>query len=116
MIFESGNNYGYETRAILEELRSIKTVLVGNVPSNIKFGQLLHTQESIDKGNSFTDQEIEAYGYNLIAITTDTNANVKDITYKIKDLSGFISGSEEVSILNKVVGFNSKLLLSNATK
>jgi len=116
MIFESGNNnYGYETRAILEELRSIKTVLVGNVPSNIKFGQLLHTQESIDKGNSFTDKEIEAYGYNLIAITTDTNANVKDITYKIKDLSGFVSGSEEVSILNKVVGFNSKLLISNAT-
>ena len=40
---------GPETRAIIKELKSISNVLVGSVPDNIEFGQLLHTQETLDK-------------------------------------------------------------------
>ena len=71
------NTLGPETRAIIKELKSISNVLVGSVPDNIEFGQLLHTQESLDKSSTFEDTSVNVDGYNLVAITTTNNTDIE---------------------------------------
>jgi hypothetical protein len=111
----SNNGLGQETRAIIKELKSISNVLVGSVPNNIEFGQLLHTQESLDKSSTFEDTVINVDGYNLVAITTTNNTDIRDVSYKLRNLSGSVGSSEEASLLNKVVGFNKEILITNDT-
>jgi|TARA_Y100000296_G_C5120710_1_gene230259 hypothetical protein len=111
----STNGLGYETRAIIKELKSISNVLVGSVPDNIEFGQLLHTQESLDKSSTFIDTSVNVDGYNLVAITTTNNTDIRDVSYKLRNLSGSVGASEEASLLNKVVGFNKEILITNDT-
>ena len=108
-------NLGPETRAIIKELKSISNVLVGQVPNNIEFGQLLHTQETIDKSSTFEDSAVNIDGYNLVAITTTNNTDIRDVSYKLRNLSGSVGASEEASLLNKVVGFNKEILITNDT-
>jgi len=111
----SNNGLGQETRAIIKELKSISNVLVGSVPDNIEFGQLLHTQETLDKSSTFEDTSVNVDGYNLVAITTTNNTDIRDVSYKLRNLSGSVGASEEASLLNKVVGFNKELLVTNDT-
>jgi hypothetical protein len=109
------NTLGPETRAIIKELKSISNVLVGSVPNNIEFGQLLHTQETLDKSSTFEDTAINVDGYNLVAITTTNNTDIRDVSYKLRNLTGSVGASEEASLLNKVVGFNKEILITNDT-
>jgi len=108
-------NLGPETRAIISELRKISNVLVGTVPNNIEFGELLHTQESLDKSSTFEDTIVTTDGYNLVAITTTNNTDIRDVSYKLRNLTGSVGASEEASLLNKVVGFNKEILITNDT-
>ena len=108
------NGLGQETRAILRSLNEIKTVLVGETPASTSRGELVHNQIIIDK-SSTGDTTVNTLGYNLAGISVSKGADLTDVSYTFKSLNNKISNSIEAATLNKVVGLNKNVVVTNDT-
>ena len=108
------NGIGKETRALLRELIDIKTVLVGETPKSTKRGELVHNQIIINKAST-GDTTVNTLGFNLVGISVSKGADITDVSYTFKSLTNKISNSVEAATLNKVVGLNKNVVITNDT-
>lgn len=105
---------GKETRALLRTLNEIKTVLVGETPQSTTRGELVHNQIIINKAST-GDTTVNTLGFNLIGISVSKGADLTDVSYTFKSLQNKISNSVEAATLNKVVGLNKNVVITNDT-
>ena len=105
---------GKETRALLRTLNEIKTVLVGETPASTSRGELVHNQIIIDKAST-GDTTVNTLGFNLVGLSVSKGADITDVSYTFKSLNNKISNSIETMTLNKIVGLNKNVVITNDT-
>ncbi len=111
----SANNYGPETRAILQRLDALVYMQAGGVQEEIvKSHGGFHVHKVQPKAAIFTDTAFDVEGFNLVQISSD--GNLMDVTYRIQGKEGSIEPVGVYAGLNPhIIGFNKQIYLTNAT-